>query len=289
MIRSHSLWISLLSWLLLSVSSFAQSNNIYYVTADGKPVNPANVPGITLQKEWMDTTKVSTLEAALKNAQAGDEIWIKGYEMGAKGDAVVYQAPIGGFKLKSGVSIYGGFAGDEKNKTDRRTDGQLYRLRYRTILTGDENRNDVVDPVNYIFPGGNNNRENNRRHVIDIDMTPTEQSGNKNTTATVVNGCIVARGHAYDATNPTQQNGGGIYIHGNNTGGGIFRIERCFFTENYGYYGGAIYVAAEVKNVNNGANLIDRCSFFNNAAGEREKSSNYGGAVCIVGQGYVFN
>lgn len=289
MIRSHSLWISLLSWLLLSVSSFAQSNNIYYVTADGKPVNPANVPGITLQKEWMDTTKVSTLEAALKNAQAGDEIWIKGYEMGAKGDAVVYQAPIGGFKLKSGVSIYGGFAGDEKNKTDRRTDGQLYRLRYRTILTGDENRNDVVDPVNYIFPGGNNNRENNRRHVIDIDMTPTKQSGNKNTTATVVNGCIVARGHAYDATNPTQQNGGGIYIHGNNTGGGIFRIERCFFTENYGYYGGAIYVAAEVKNVNNGANLIDRCSFFNNAAGEREKSSNYGGAVCIVGQGYVFN
>ena len=289
MIRSHFLWISLLCWLLLSVSSFAQSNNIYYVTADGKPVNPANVPGITLQKEWMDTTKVSTLEAALKNAQAGDEIWIKGYEMGAKGDAVVYQAPIGGFKLKSGVSIYGGFAGDEKNKTDRRTDGQLYRLRYRTILTGDENRNDVVDPVNYIFPGGNNNRDNNRRHVIDIDMTPTVQSGNKNTTATVVNGCIVARGHAYDATNPTQQNGGGIYIHGNNTGGGIFRIERCFFTENYGYYGGAIYVAAEVKNVNNGANLIDRCSFFNNAAGEREKSSNYGGAVCIAGQGYVFN
>lgn len=289
MIRSHSLWISLLCWLLLSVSSFAQSNNIYYVTADGKPVNPANVPGITLQKEWMDTTKVSTLEAALKNAQAGDEIWIKGYEMGAKGDAVVYQAPDGGFKLKSGVSIYGGFAGDEKNKTDRRTDGQLYRLRYRTILTGDENRNDVVDPVNYIFPGGNNNRDNNRRHVIDIDMTPTVQSGNKNTTATVVNGCIVARGHAYDATNPTQQNGGGIYIHGNNTGGGIFRIERCFFTENYGYYGGAIYVAAEVKNVNNGANLIDRCAFFNNAAGEREKSSNYGGAVCIAGQGYVFN
>lgn len=290
MIRSHFLWISLLCWLLLSVSSFAQSNNIYYVTADGKPVNPANVPGITLQKEWMDTTKVSTLEAALKNAQAGDEIWIKGYEMGAKGDAVVYQAPDGGFKLKSGVSIYGGFAGDEKNKTDRRTDGLLYRLRYRTILTGDENRNDVVDPVNYIFPGGNNNRDNNRRHVIDIDMTPTVQSGNKNTTATVVNGCIVARGHAYDAMNPqTQINGGGIYIHGNNTGGGIFRIERCFFTENYGYYGGAIYVAAEVKNVNNGANLIDRCSFFNNAAGEREKSSNYGGAVCIAGQGYVFN
>lgn len=289
MIRSHFLWISLLCWLLLSVSSFAQSNNIYYVTADGKPVTPANVPGITLQKEWMDTTKVSTLEAALKNAQAGDEIWIKGYEMGAKGDAVVYQAPDGGFKLKSGVSIYGGFAGDEKNKTDRRTDGQLYRLRYRTILTGDENRNDVVDPVNYIFPGGKNYRDNNRRHVIDIDMTPTEQSGNKNTTATVVNGCIVARGHAYDATNPTQQNGGGIYIHGNNTGGGIFRIERCFFTENYGYYGGAIYVAAEVKNVNNGANLIDRCSFFNNAAGERENSSNHGGAVCIVGQGYVFN
>lgn len=289
MIRSHSLWISLLSWLLLSVSSFAQSNKIYYVTANGLPVNPENVPGITLNDVWQDPNQVTTLVDALAKAQAGDEIWIKGYEMGAKGDAVVYQAPDGGFKLKSGVSIYGGFAGDEKNKTDRRTDGQLYRLRYRTILTGDENRNDVVDPVNYIFPEGNNNRKNNRRHVIDIDMTPTVQSGNKNTTATVVNGCIIARGHAYDATNPTQQNGGGIYIHGNNTGGGIFRIERCFFTENYGYYGGAIYVAAEVKNVNNGANLIDRCSFFNNAAGERENSSNHGGAVCIVGQGYVFN
>lgn len=289
MIRSHSLWISLLSWLLLSVSSFAQSNNIYYVTADGKPVNPADVPGIELNDVWKDPNQVTTLIDALAKAQAGDEIWIKGYEMGAKGDAVVYQAPDGGFKLKSGVSIYGGFAGDEKNKTDRRTDGQLYRLRYRTILTGDENRNDVVDPVNYIFPGGNNNRTNNRCHVIDIDMTPTVQSGNKNTTATVVNGCIIARGHAYNTEKPTEQNGGGIYIHGNNTGGGIFRIERCFFTENYGYYGGAIYVAAEVKNVNNGANLIDRCSFFNNAAGKREESANYGGAVCIAGQGYVFN
>lgn len=287
MIRSHTLWTFLIGWMMLFSPALAQKT--FYVTADGKPLQDGDVPGITLRDVWKK--EVKTLEAALELAQAGDQIWIKGYEMGAKGDMTFYRTQ-DGFKVKSGVEIYGGFAGDETTPQMRRFDGQLYRLHYRTILTADQDGKDEVDPHNYIYPDpkdNKNQRADNGKHVIMLDMTP-ENANNNNTLPTTINGCIIARGHAYDAQHPKKEiNGGGIYIHGNNTGGGIFRIERCFFTENYGYYGGAIYVSAEVKNTQTAKNVIDRCAFFNNAAGERSRSENFGGAICLVGEGYVLN
>lgn len=287
MLRSHTLWMMLLGWLLCLSPVWAQSTSkIYYVTADGRPLSSDQ----GYKEAWTKQENVTTLETALANAKAGDKVWIKGYEVGSPEGNTVYRAPEGGFKVKSGVKVYGGFSGKESGEADRIVDGQVYRMRYRTVLTGDtgDADADVQDAVNYIFPTSNNsnNREDNRTHVVDVDMTPSTVSGNNNNTEpTVLNGLIIARGHA----DGTDEYGGGVYIHGDNTKGGIFRIERCFFIANYGTMGGAVYVAAEVKNVNNGANLIDRCSFFNNAAGERGTNMNRGGAVCFIGQGYVFN
>lgn len=282
MLRSHTLWMMLLGWLLCLSPVWAQTK-IHYVTADGQPLPT----GQGYQEAWTKAENVTTLEVALVNAKAGEQVWIKGYEVGSAEAKTVYRAPKGGFKVKSGVKVYGGFSGKETETKARITDGQLYRMRYRTVLTGDTGGEaaDVQDPVHYIFPTSTmNNRADNSTHVVDIDMTP-QASNNVNKEPTVLNGIVIARGHA-DGTNEV---GGGVYIHGNNENGGVFRLERCFFIANYGTMGGAVYVASEVKNVNGGGNLIDHCSFFNNAAGKREESANRGAAVCLMGEGYVMN
>ena len=56
----------------------------------------------------------------------------------------------------------------------------------------------------------------------------------------------------------------------------------------YAGEGGALYVASTVKNVG-GTCLIDRCGFFNNAAGQRSGIENAGGAVCLAGAGTIVN
>lgn len=80
-----------------------------------------------------------------------------------------------------------------------------------------------------------------------------------------------------------------VYIHGDNTGGGIFRIERCFLLNNYATEGGAIYVDAEVKNVNNSTSLVNQCVVYNNAAGERAAVENAGGGLYLAGEATVVN
>ena len=114
-------------------------------------------------------------------------------------------------------------------------------------------------------------------------MEPSADNGNNNNYPTVVNGFSIGGGQA-DGEN---EYGGGIYIHGDNTNGGIFRIERCFFVNNYATQGGAIYVAAE--NRNNNESLINQCVIYNNAAGKRAAVVNAGGGIYLAGQATVVN
>ena len=189
-----------------------------------------------------------------------------------------------GFTLKSGVQLYGGFAGTEASVDDRETLGKPYQLKYRSVLSGDIDNNDQVNNTSLIFPA-NQTRGENATHVLSINMAPSS-SGNNNTYPTVVNGFSIGGGQA-DGAN---EYGGGIYISGDNTNeGGIFRIERCFFVNNYATEGGAIYVAAEVQNVNNGESLINQCAIYNNAAGERGAVVNAGGGIYLAGQATVVN
>lgn len=251
----------------------AQSK-IYYVTPTGTAVDGG----------WSGTT---TLTDALNNAVAGDQIWVQGFEQ-IDATNKLYIVPESmkatGFTLKSGVQLYGGFKGDETTLDARETLGKPYQLRYRTVLSGDINKDDDIDNTNLIYPA-NATRTDNATHVLSIDMTPTSSSGNNNTYPTVVNGFSIGGGQA----DGTDEKGGGIYIHGDNTNGGIFRIERCFFVNNYATQGGAIYVDTTVKNVNNGESLINQCAIYNNAAGERAAVENEGGGIYLAGQATVVN
>lgn len=226
-----------------------------------------------------------TLSAALSAAQAGDQIWVQGFETITKDS--VYFVPedqkVTGFTLKSGVQLYGGFKGTETKLTDRVTLGKPYQMKYRSVLSGDENIKYTVDNTNLIFPA-NGTRSDNATHVLTLNMDP-KSSGNNNTYPTVINGFTIAGGHA----DGTDEKGGGIYIYGNNTGGGNFRIERCFLFNNYATQGGAVYVDAAVKNVNNGESLINQCVVYNNAASERSAVVNEGGGIYLAGKATVVN
>ena len=203
-----------------------------------------------------------TLKNALKAARSGDEIWVKGYSKADKNSSYVVPST-DGYTLKQGVKLYGGFAGTEASP-DQRTviDKKAYRMTYRTVITGDILRDDAATASDLIFPG-NSSRSDNATHVL------TLQAG-----GTVIDGVTIARGHA------DGEHGGGILV----TGSGSYEIRRCFFIENYAMQGGALYVESSETN-----GLIDRCGFFNNAAGNRTVAENQGGAVWLAGAGTIVN
>lgn len=258
----------LLLFLGSSLGITAQTK-IYYVS-------PTGVGDGT---SWKTTT---TLQTALQNAVAGDQIWVQGFEQITSADQL-YIAPADGFSLKSGVQLYGGFKGDETNVNSRETLGKPYQMKYRSVLSGDIKRDDVVDNTNLIFLA-NTTRSDNATHVLNVNMAPAS-GNNKNTSPTIINGFSIGNGHA----DGSGEKGGGIYIHGDNTGGGIFRIERCFLLNNYATQGGAIYVDVEVKNVNNSTSLVNQCVVYNNAAGERAAVENAGGGLYLAGEATVVN
>lgn len=250
----------------------AQSK-IYYVSPTANDTND----GLS----WDNAT---TLTTALTKAVAGDQIWVLGFEQITEAGQL-YTVPdqAVGFSVKSGVQLYGGFKGDETSINDRETLGKPYQMKYRSVLSGDLKNDDEVDNTNLIFPA-NTLRSDNATHVLSVDMAPSSGSNN-NTYPTVINGFTIAGGHA----DGTDEKGGGIYIYGNNTGGGNFRIERCFLFNNYATQGGAVYVDAAVKNVNNGESLINQCVVYNNAASERSAVVNEGGGIYLAGEATVVN
>lgn len=230
---------------------------------------------------WQSTL---TLTQALNAATAGDQIWVQGFET-LTGDNL-YVAPKEGFAVKSGVQLYGGFAGTESRLSQRVTLGKPYQLKYRSVLSGDILRNDTVGSVDLIFPA-NGTRSDNATHVLSVNLDPTQASGNNNTYPTVINGFSIGNGQA--AGTGDAGKGGGIYVYGDNSKGGVFRIERCFLISNYATQGGAVYVDASVKSVNGETSLINQSVVFNNAAGDRAAVENQAGGIYLAGEATVVN
>lgn len=230
---------------------------------------------------WQSTL---TLTQALNAATAGDQIWVQGFETLTGNN--LYVAPKEGFAVKSGVQLYGGFAGTESRLSQRVTLGKPYQLKYRSVLSGDIQQNDTVGSVDLIFPA-NGTRSDNATHVLSVNLDPTQASGNNNTYPTVINGFSIGNGQA--AGTGDAGKGGGIYVYGDNSKGGVFRIERCFLISNYATQGGAVYVDASVKSVNGETSLINQSVVFNNAAGDRAAVENQAGGIYLAGEATVVN
>lgn len=251
----------------------AAQSKIYYVSSQATDTGDGS--------SWANAT---TLTKALDKAVAGDQIWVQGFET-LTGDKL-YVAPKEGFAVKSGVQLYGGFAGTESRLSQRVTLGKPYQLKYRSVLSGDIQKNDTVGSVDLIFPA-NGTRSDNATHVLSVNLDPTQASGNNNTYPTVINGFSIGNGQA--AGTGDAGKGGGIYVYGDNSKGGVFRIERCFLISNYATQGGAVYVDASVKSVNGETSLINQSVVFNNAAGDRAAVENQAGGIYLAGEATVVN
>ena len=264
--------------LLSCVNSLFAQGKTYYVKADSEITTSGN--------DGLSWDKAITLTEALRQAKAGDEIWVKGYE-----DITghIYKAPEGGFVLPSGVAMYGGFAGDENNKNNLPTGRHKYQMKYQTALVGDIDTNDKASQQLIIYPE-NTTRTDNAIHVLTLQMGVTKDNTNDGSKPTIVSGFLIAAGNAKGDNSTSDGRGGGIYVvnnsNDNNAGSRYFRISQCNFANNYGMRGGAIYVD---NSCTNQQSAISYCSFFNNVAGKRGTSENEGGGMWIDGTATVYN
>lgn len=128
--------VIIVAFCLLSVQLSAKT--IYYVKS-GATGNGTS---------WSSAS--GSIQAMIDEASPGDEVWIAGgtyypekeYEWDSSKDRT--------FKLKSGVSLYGGFFGSEtsiqqRKKIDRDNNGkvEVWEFQYETILSGDGDVKDV--------------------------------------------------------------------------------------------------------------------------------------------------
>jgi len=168
------------------------------------------------------------LAVALSASVAGDEIWVA---------AGTYRPTLTTSRtathtLKSGVGVYGGFAGTEKTRDQRNIAANP------TICTGDLLLNDA----------GTNNLTDNSYHVF---------VGSGAASTAVLDGFTIRGGNANGLNASDQDKGGGILI----VGSGAPTIRNCTFTGNRCTFGGgAVYIFTA------GANFTD-CRFESNVGG----------------------
>ena len=157
---------------------------------------------------WDDA--FTDLQAAFSAAVAGDEIWVADgvYKPGSqRSDS---------FALKSGVALYGGFAGGETSRGSRNGSP--------TVLSGDIDNNDIVDE-NGITTSFEEINGNNSYHVI---------TANCITATAILDKFTITAGQANVLY---FTNGGGVHLINSSP---IFR-ELDFYSNFASGNGGAIY------------------------------------------------
>ena len=219
-----------------------------------------------------------TLTQALSIAVPGDQIWVKAGVHTPTTNATDRSAS---FALKSGVAVYGGFAGTETALSQRD-----WRNR-RTILSGDLAGDDTTD--NGVVTSTANIRNINSYHVVSAT----------DVIAAVLDGFYITAGKADDSTAPNNRGGGlhlinsrvtlrNLVISGNQAGdgGGMFNgtdpyqslvtLINVAFSGNSATLGGAMY--------NGGSSLMLTNVIFNSNRATGGNNAGGGGMYNVAGQ-----
>ena len=206
-------------WLCL-IPFIALDGAILRVDKSRSPEDPSQ-----LGSSW--SKAFTNLQDALASAKAGDEIWVaEGTYLPTEG--ATFQSGYEreqSFSLVDGVSLYGGFKGDETNRLLRQGDTN------KTILSGE-----IHDNSNYWS-----------LHVI---------TGHGLTSDIIIDGFRIEKGNANGVLNQLTDANQTVNIWG--VGAGIFlwessdlKIDNCVFTQNYSMPeagngdGSCIYLNAE--------------------------------------------
>lgn len=189
---------------------------------------------------WVDA--YVDLDVALQSATSGQQIWVQSGTYKPGGGSPSRSSS---FSIGSGVELYGGFAGNESSLDERDI------VSNPTVLSGDVNDDDVTgDFTNF--------RSDNCRHLIIVP------DGVDNTTR--IDGFVMSHGQTDDVNGSgDDRRGGAILCYGAPV------IANCTFTENYGYYAGAVYP----RGSGSSGTMIVNCQFNDNLSG-------YGGGIYII-------
>lgn len=189
-------------FVLLFVFIIVSSN---HATANRWYVN-ANASGSNNGKNW--TNAYTDLQVAISSSTSGDTIWVAAgtYKPTTGTSRTVY------FTLKSGVHVFGGFAGNE-NRLDQRD-----VKNNTTILSGDI--------------GNAGSTSDNTYHVV---------YGFSISTTATLDGFRITSGYAGSGGD-----GGGLYVDGCKV-----NVANCNFTSNTAGSGGAIYQEGGKLNLDN--------------------------------------
>lgn len=252
--------------LALSMTPWAAAT-VRYVTPNGQGDGSS----------WAAAT--NDLQAAIEASSAGDEVWV------AKGtykpDSLIKSTkPTSkAFFLKDGVSLFGGFAGNETSKDARalKTTGKPFDFENETILSADD---DVPDTWKRAIGDGTTYRN---AWAVENDVIPGTAGNschvlfqlNAIVNATEINGFTLTGGNACEWK--AKAAGGAVYALGN------VAIKACRVIENSGYfkaqsindsntYGGAIYLAGS------GDATISHCYFSSNYS-HSSYGQGLGGAI----------
>ncbi|GAB3542391.1 choice-of-anchor Q domain-containing protein [Spirosoma fluminis] len=217
--------------LLLSVSLLAQAQTIRYVRTDGANANPATAT------TW--ATSTTNLQGAIDASAAGDQVWVAAgtYKPTSTADRTI------SFSMKEGVAIYGGFVGNETERSARPAVNPITGNPNSTTLSGDI--------------GTANSNSDNSYHVI-YNLTIL-------TTTAILDGFVITGGKA-DGSGTGQNSGGGMYNNGFGTGNNCSPlIQNCFFLSNSATESGAaLFNDGSFGGRSNP--VITNCSFENNSA-----------------------
>jgi predicted outer membrane repeat protein len=209
----------------------------------------------------------TNLQNALTKSVAGNQIWVaKGiYKPAIKvdidGNGVLENREVT-FQIKSGVKLYGGFAGGEAALEDRD-----WKVNF-TILSGDIDNNDLNADANFIAENTNQIIGNNAYHVVTTKNV---------TVSTLVDGVIITGGKAdgLPSTSLNARGGGWVNIMAAPANASSPTMKNCTFQGSYAEREGGAWHTSSELNVKSEPRF-ETCQFINN-------TSNFGGGAIYIG------
>jgi gliding motility-associated-like protein len=251
----------------LACSSNLRAQTIVYVTSSGAGTNDGS--------SWQNALGSSQLQAAMENAAANTQIWIKAgtyYPTAYPAGCSICNAPqYEAFSLKSGLAVYGGFAGTETDLSQRNIaanvttfSGDIGTLGdnsdncYHVVISARCDNTAIMDGITIT----NGNAASFGLQVISGGVFFSQNGAGLYNVASFpkISNCTFS-------SNVCVANGGGM----SNESGAAPNITNCIFQSNIANMGAGVYVDLGSSSVTN----ISNCSFNSNSC----SGSGWGGGL----------